>query len=233
MSEPIAPAMRILNLDDNEVVRYTRGQILRRAGFEVTDACTGGEALQMARKRRFDVAVLDVKLPDMSGLDVTRQMRLSRKNRAMRIVQISAVCTSERDEMAGLENGADVYLRHPFDTRDLPGVVSGLAMGSTGDSRAKPKKKASTDLAAARAQRERAYAELMSIGAELRALRLERHGEGDAARAARLAQQCDSLQAQWDASFLRYSSAYADLLAALPSYPDMCWVIPDPRRKPQ
>jgi DNA-binding response OmpR family regulator len=230
MSEPIAPAMRILNLDDNEVVRYTRGQILRRAGFEVTDACTGGEALEMARKRRFDVAVLDVKLPDMSGLDVTRQMRLSPKNRAMRIVQISAVCTSESDEMAGLENGADVYLRHPFDTRDLPGVVSGLAMGGTVE-RPKPKKKASTGLAAARAQRERAYAELMSVGAELRALRLERHGEGDAARAARLAQQCDSLQAQWDASFLRYSSAYGDLLAALPLYPDMCRVVRDPKRK--
>jgi PAS domain S-box-containing protein len=119
--------LRVLNLDDNAAARYTRSRSLERAGFEVLEAATGGEALEMAAANQIDVAVLDVKLPDMSGLEVTQRMRSNPRTRSVRIVQVSAAYLDDSDEISSLQHGADIYLRCPLDPGALSIVVDTLA----------------------------------------------------------------------------------------------------------
>jgi PAS domain S-box-containing protein len=129
----------ILNIDDNTAARYIRAHALKGAGFQVWDAPSGGEALELAGQRAFDVAIIDVRLPDMSGLEVTRRLRLNPGTSGVRIAQVSEVCLSDNDETIGLEHGADVYLRSP-DPKVLAAVTGTLArLGprSTADERSR------------------------------------------------------------------------------------------------
>src|ERR1017187_6930148 len=66
---------RILVVDDDEVVRSVFVKILRGGGYEVSEAATGRQALQLTREQRPDVVLLDVRLPDLSGLEVCRQIK--------------------------------------------------------------------------------------------------------------------------------------------------------------
>ena len=68
MSEP--KAITVLNVDDYEPGLYARSRILRQAGFEVVEASNGAEALRLAALHKPAVALLDVNMPDMSGLEV-------------------------------------------------------------------------------------------------------------------------------------------------------------------
>jgi DNA-binding response OmpR family regulator len=215
-------AIRLLNLDDNDTIRYSRNRILSRAGFCVEDAATGGEAWDKLQCGGYHLALLDVKLPDMSGLDLTRRIRSDRSNDAIRIVQISAVCISEADEMAALENGADFYVRHPFDTEDLPALLTRIAVTDRAELRSRPRGEdvpEPADASTVRRDLHVAYAEFMSVAAELRALRDELTAEDDPARAASLRQRYDALQPAWGRSFQNYSLKYRAFLATLPSYP--------------
>ena len=63
---------RILVVDDADASRFIKVQILRRAGYDVSEARTGTEGLEMVRALRPDLVVLDVNLPDVSGLEVCR-----------------------------------------------------------------------------------------------------------------------------------------------------------------
>jgi PAS domain S-box-containing protein len=119
--------LRVLNLDDNDAARYTRSRSLKRAGFEVLEASTGAEALAVAEANPLDVAVLDVKLPDMSGLEVTQRIRNNPRTRSVRIVQVSAAYLDDSDEISSLRHGADIYLRCPLDPGALSIVVDTLA----------------------------------------------------------------------------------------------------------
>ena len=62
----------ILNVDDNEPLRYAKSRVLRAAGFAVIEAGTGQEALRLVRELHPDLALLDVRLPDMNGIDLAR-----------------------------------------------------------------------------------------------------------------------------------------------------------------
>src|SRR4051812_12829583 len=104
---------RILNLDDNAAARYIRSRELKRAGFEVIEANTGEEALRIVRDQRPDIALLDVQLPDISGLEVCRRMKEDPLTSEIPVVQISATHVTEGDKAAGLEHGADIYLTEP------------------------------------------------------------------------------------------------------------------------
>jgi CheY-like chemotaxis protein len=118
--------LRVLNLDDNEVARYARSATLRRGGFTILEASTGAEALTVLDTNNIDVAILDVDLPDMSGLEVARRMREDPSTRSIKIVQISAGYLDERDEISSLQHGADVYLRLPHESDELSNVVDTL-----------------------------------------------------------------------------------------------------------
>jgi two-component system response regulator RegX3 len=106
---------RILIIEDEpglaESVRYA----LDSEGFAVTVAGTGVNGLEMARRSSPDLVLLDLMLPELSGLDVCRQIRSSSD---VPIIMLTAK-DSEADKVTGLELGADDYMTKPFSMREL------------------------------------------------------------------------------------------------------------------
>lgn len=106
---------RVLIVEDEpglaESVRYA----LESEGFEVTVAGSGVDGLDLARRSEPDIVLLDLMLPEMSGLDVCRQIRTSSD---VPIIMLTAK-DSEADKVAGLELGADDYMTKPFSMREL------------------------------------------------------------------------------------------------------------------
>jgi len=105
----------ILVVDDEPRIAEICRDYLQRAGFKVITAATGEDALTLARTKRPDLIVLDLRLPRMDGLDVTRALR---KQSNVPIIMLTAR-VEESDKLIGLELGADDYLTKPFSPREL------------------------------------------------------------------------------------------------------------------
>lgn len=118
-----APAT-ILVLDDNDTGRYVKARILMRAGYTVITASTGNEALNLISEQRPNLAVLDVQLPDMSGLDLCR--RLKAEDSPILVLQTSATYVRGQDRIDGLDSGADAYLTEPIEPEELLATVRAL-----------------------------------------------------------------------------------------------------------
>lgn len=123
----------ILNVDDDEAQRYAKTRILRHLGFEVIEAGNGRDALAKTEELKPALAVLDVKLPDMNGLEVCRII----KNRwpHILVLQTSATYTTGADRIAGLEGGADAYLTQPIEPDELLATVRALMRVRDAESR--------------------------------------------------------------------------------------------------
>jgi two-component system alkaline phosphatase synthesis response regulator PhoP len=119
---------RILIVDDEpKIVRLVR-DYLERAGFAVSVAGDGREALMRARTEHPDLVILDLGLPDLDGLDVTRELR---RTSEMRIIMLTAR-DDETDRVIGLELGADDYVTKPFSPRELVARVRAVLRRQAG-----------------------------------------------------------------------------------------------------
>ena len=116
----------VLNVDDYESARYARTRALRAAGFDVIEAGTGREALDVAQSRRPHAIILDVNLPDMSGFEVCRLLKASDATNAIPIVYLSASAISPADRVGGLDVGAEAYLIDPIDVPVLVATVNAV-----------------------------------------------------------------------------------------------------------
>lgn len=105
----------ILVVDDEPKIAQLARDYLEHAGFRVVTAADGREALRAVSRDRPDLVVLDLRLPDMDGLDVTRTLR---KASAVPIVMLTAR-DDESDKLIGLELGADDYMTKPFSPKEL------------------------------------------------------------------------------------------------------------------
>ena len=105
----------ILVVDDEPRIAEICRDYLERAGFTVTTAQNGVDALRIARTKQPDLVVLDLGLPMMDGLDVTRALR---KYSNVPIIMLTAR-VEESDKLVGLELGADDYLTKPFSPKEL------------------------------------------------------------------------------------------------------------------
>ena len=111
----ISAVKTILVVDDEpEIARLVR-DYLEHGGFAVITASDGRAALEAARHRRPDLVILDLGLPGLDGLDVTRALR---RDGAVPIVILSAR-GDESDKLVGLELGADDYMTKPFSPKEL------------------------------------------------------------------------------------------------------------------
>jgi signal transduction histidine kinase len=125
MSVKTTTSTVILNVNDHEPTRYLVTRLLTTAGFRVIEAATGAEALSLALQGP-DLVVLDIKLPDMSGLDVCRLLKSRPETASLLVLQTSATFVSAERRVAGLESGADGYLAHPFEPTELIATVNSL-----------------------------------------------------------------------------------------------------------
>ena len=113
---------RILVVEDEKAIRDVVAAYLEREGFWVTPAADGRVALNEFSKRRFDLIVLDLMLPEVSGEEVCRRIR---DVSDVPIIMLTAK-GDEEDRIAGLELGADDYLVKPFSPRELVARVRAL-----------------------------------------------------------------------------------------------------------
>lgn len=109
---------RILVVDDEPEAVELIAFNLRQAGFSVTSAADGAEALQKARAQLPDLIVLDVMLPEMDGFEVCKLLRRESATGRIPIVMLTAKA-AEVDRVLGLELGADDYVVKPFSPREL------------------------------------------------------------------------------------------------------------------
>jgi DNA-binding response OmpR family regulator len=106
---------RVLIVDDEPKIVRLVSDYLGAAGFEVLSAGSGEEALMRARTERPDLVVLDLGLPGLDGLDVTRTLR---RDGELPVIMLTAR-DDETDRIIGLELGADDYVTKPFSPREL------------------------------------------------------------------------------------------------------------------
>jgi two-component system, OmpR family, KDP operon response regulator KdpE len=111
----ITKGLRILVVDDERAIRRYLHASLNAQGGLVFEASTGKEALQAAAVDRPDIVILDLGLPDIDGVEVTRQLR----EWTQVPIIILSVREQERDKIAALDAGADDYLTKPFSTGEL------------------------------------------------------------------------------------------------------------------
>ncbi|MFL5358548.1 response regulator [Archangium sp.] len=116
----------LLNINDNEANRYAVTRMLRAAGFLVLEGGTGAEALRLAAEARPDLAILDVKLPDLNGIEVCRRLKADPRTAGIAVLHLSANYVRTENKVEGLESGADGYLTQPVDSAELLATVRSL-----------------------------------------------------------------------------------------------------------
>lgn len=121
---------RILVADDEPHIREVICFALERAGMSTVTARNGSEALQTVRRGGVDLAVLDIGMPEMDGLEVCRQIR---KSSDLPILFLSAR-DEEIDRILGLEIGGDDYVTKPFSARELVARVNVILKRANGKS---------------------------------------------------------------------------------------------------
>jgi len=118
--------IQILNVDDNDGARYAKTRILQSAGFDVLEAANGTDALDIVKRVAPALVLLDVKLPDINGLEVCRRIKAESDTSSVLVLQTSAALTGRADKIRGLEGGADNYLAAPIEADELIANVNAL-----------------------------------------------------------------------------------------------------------
>ena len=118
-----APLVLVAEDDDDILLLVTTR--LRRDGFEVVAARDGDEALALAREQRPQVAVLDIGMPGLNGLEVLAEIRADEELRGVRVLLLTAKA-QESDARRGYSAGADAYVRKPFSPTELSARVRAL-----------------------------------------------------------------------------------------------------------
>jgi CheY-like chemotaxis protein len=121
VSEPL-----VVVADDDDDILLLVTTRLRRDGFEVVSARNGTDALELVRERRPAVAVLDIGMPGLDGLEVLEQIRADAELGDVRVLLLTAKA-QESDVRRGYAAGADAYVRKPFSPADLSVRVRELA----------------------------------------------------------------------------------------------------------
>lgn len=114
--------MRVLIVEDDPTLRMVIGMVLERGGYEIDEAPHGEAALGVIAERRPDVAVVDLKMPVMDGVELIKRMRADAAT-----ADIPVILLSGSSELGETMYGASAVLAKPFDPADLLAKVRSLA----------------------------------------------------------------------------------------------------------
>jgi two-component system cell cycle response regulator DivK len=113
----------VLYVEDNEYNRKIVRQLLTRTSYRLREAVDGEAALGMVREERPDLILMDVQLPKMSGLDVTRALRGDPATADVPIIVVTSFALSG-DEQRAMAAGASAYIAKPYSPRDLLALIN-------------------------------------------------------------------------------------------------------------
>jgi two-component system chemotaxis response regulator CheY len=121
-----ALTVRVLVVEDSSAMRaFVRATLESDGDYEVTEAASGFEALRVLPRATFDLAVLDINMPDINGLELISFMRKTDAHKQTPLIVISTEA-SDRDRSRALELGANAFVPKPFTPEDLLAAVSRL-----------------------------------------------------------------------------------------------------------
>jgi two-component system, cell cycle response regulator DivK len=113
----------ILLVEDNETIRHAFSILLEEGGYRVLQVGTGEDAISTAERMKPNLVLMDLGLPDMSGLEVTRHIKANPATTGVTVIAITGRAL-ETDQAACLEAGCSGYLAKPIDTEQLLRRVS-------------------------------------------------------------------------------------------------------------
>jgi phosphate regulon transcriptional regulator PhoB len=125
------PKQRILVVDDEEDILQLVNYNLKKESFLVEEARTGDQALRMVRERPYQLILLDLMLPGLSGMELCRIFKQDPETAQVPIIMLTAR-SEEMDKVMGLETGADDYITKPFSVRELLARVKSVLRRSEG-----------------------------------------------------------------------------------------------------
>jgi two-component system, NtrC family, nitrogen regulation response regulator GlnG len=111
---------RILVADDEESIRWVLGKALSKQGYTIDLAATGNEALELFRQKRYDLAVLDIKMPSISGLELLTRFQ---EERPEMLVVIMTAESTMKNAVEAMKRGAYDYITKPFDLDALDAII--------------------------------------------------------------------------------------------------------------
>ena len=111
---------RILVADDEESIRWVLSKALSKQGYQVDLATNGQQALEMGRQKSYDLAVLDIKMPGLSGLDLLTRFQEERPDT---LVVIMTAESSMKNAVEAMKRGAYDYITKPFDLDTLDAII--------------------------------------------------------------------------------------------------------------
>jgi CheY-like chemotaxis protein len=122
---------QILIVDDYAGARYYRSRVLSEAGYEVFEASTGEQGLELATALTPALILLDVNLPDMTGIEVCEKLKANPKTAQIPVIQVTGAWRSEEARRCGMASGANAYLVEPIDAATLLRHVGALLESAT------------------------------------------------------------------------------------------------------
>jgi signal transduction histidine kinase len=123
---PRAEPATILVVDDSDQGRYVAVRVLRAAGFRTLEAATGRDAVVLADREKPDLVLLDIRLPDIDGFEVCRQLRQNESLPTLAIVQTSATFEGAEYRVRALDTGADTFLADPVEPAVLVATIRAM-----------------------------------------------------------------------------------------------------------
>jgi two-component system, cell cycle response regulator DivK len=113
---------RILIVEDNPISLTLFKQLLKAHGYEVLGTPEGLQALDLARQEQPDLILMDIRLPDISGLEVIRLLKQDDQTKTIPIIAVTALANPEY-EKKGLESGCDAYIPKPITLGNFLGTI--------------------------------------------------------------------------------------------------------------
>ena len=122
MPSDLSQPKRVLIIEDNELNLKLLNDILEYHGYTVFTSRLGEAALELAHLHRPDVILMDIQLPDISGMEATRRLKADEQTRTIPIIAVTAFAMSG-DEAQILASGCDAYLAKPFSIVEFLNLV--------------------------------------------------------------------------------------------------------------
>jgi two-component system, cell cycle response regulator DivK len=124
-----AKRKRILVVEDNQISLMLLHQLLKARGYEILQTPEGWQAIDLARDKQPDLILMDIRLPDICGFDVTRLLKQDDRTKAIPIIAVTAFAMPG-DEKRALEAGCDAYIAKPIIIDKLLGTIASFLSSS-------------------------------------------------------------------------------------------------------
>ncbi|HYU13122.1 MAG TPA: response regulator [Stellaceae bacterium] len=126
---PKSVRKRILIVEDNELNMKLLNDVLEAHGYDIVKTGSGAAVLDLARTHRPDLVLMDIQLPDMSGLEAVRQLKSDGQTQSIPVIAVTAFAMAG-DERKALDSGCDGYIAKPIMLREFLATIEEFLKGT-------------------------------------------------------------------------------------------------------